>query len=197
MQKAKNPESESNGPALGFEAQLWAAADKMRGHMDASEYRNEPYTSRVFDPCGGSGPALAEFVQSDKFVEEHGGRVGDIAVYGQDKSVRGQRRFGLPQEARRVSTRRRTNQSNFTTWKLARVNLAIRDFSLSASKGERVGVRCRIPRNADSFRQDLHPDLKANLVPVRKDLANPPFNMSDWGGENLRQDVRWKFGMPP
>jgi len=58
-------------------------------------------------------------------------------------------------------------------------------------------VRCRIPRNADSFRQDLHPDLKADLVPVRKDLANPPFNMSDWGGENLRQDVRWKFGMPP
>ena len=62
---------------------------------------------------------------------------------------------------------------------------------------ERVGVMCRIPRNADSFRADLHPDLKADFVPVRKDLANPPFNMSDWGGENLRQDVRWKFGMPP
>jgi type I restriction-modification system DNA methylase subunit len=53
------------------------------------------------------------------------------------------------------------------------------------------------PRHADSFRADLHPDLKADFVPVRKDLANPPFNMSDWGGENLRQDVRWKFGMPP
>ena len=52
-------------------------------------------------------------------------------------------------------------------------------------------------RNADSFRQDLHPDLKADFVPVRKDLANPPFNMSDWGGENLRQDVRWKFWIPP
>ena len=51
-------------------------------------------------------------------------------------------------------------------------------------------------RNADSFRADLHPDLKADFVPVRKGLANPPFNMSDWGGENLRQDVRWKFGMP-
>jgi hypothetical protein len=93
-----------------------------------------------------------------------------------------------------------------------------RDFSLSASipfsasdgekvaqpdevcsrdNGERIGVRCRIPRNADSFRADLHPDLKADFVPVRKDLANPPFNMSDWGGENLRQDMRWKFGMPP
>jgi len=70
-------------------------------------------------------------------------------------------------------------------------------FPLSASLGERAGVRCRVLRNADSFRADLHPDLKADLVPVRTDLANPPFNMSDWGGENLRQDVRWKFGMPP
>jgi len=116
----------------------------------------------VFDPCCGSG---GMFVQSEKFVEQHGGRVGDIAVYGQE--------------------------SNYTTWKLARMNLAIRDFSLSASNGERVGVRCRIPRNADSFRQVLHPDLKADFI-----LANPPFNMSDWGGENLRQDMRWKFGMP-
>ena len=60
-----------------------------------------------------------------------------------------------------------------------------------------AGVRCRISRNADSFRADLHPDLKADFVPVRKDLATPPFNMSDWGGEYLRQDMRWKFGMPP
>jgi hypothetical protein len=56
---------------------------------------------------------------------------------------------------------------------------------------------CPIQRNADSFRADLHPDLKADFVPARKDLANPPFNMSDLGDENLRQDVRWKFGMPP
>ena len=83
------------------------------------------------------------------------GRVGDIAVYGQE--------------------------SNYTTWKLARMNLAIR--GIDANLG---------PRNADSFRADLHPDLKADFI-----LANPPFNMSDWGGENLRQDVRWKFGMPP
>jgi hypothetical protein len=83
------------------------------------------------------------------------------------------------------------------TSKIARMNLAIRDFSLSDSNGERVGVRCRIARNADSFRQDLRPNRKADLVPVQKDLAKRPFNMSDWGGENLRQDVRWKFGMPP
>jgi type I restriction enzyme M protein len=112
----------------------------------------EPYKGRVFDPCCGSG---GMFVQSEKFVEQHGGRVGDIAVYGQE--------------------------SNFTTWKLARMNLAIR--GIDANLGQ---------RNADSFRQDLHPDLKADFI-----LANPPFNMSDWGGENLRQDVRWKFGMPP
>jgi type I restriction enzyme M protein len=112
----------------------------------------EPYKGRVFDPCCGSG---GMFVSSEKFVEEHGGRVGDIAVYGQE--------------------------SNYTTWKLARMNLAIR--GIDANLG---------PRNADSFRQDLHPDLKADFI-----LANPPFNMSDWGGENLRADVRWKFGMPP
>jgi type I restriction enzyme M protein len=112
----------------------------------------EPYKGRVFDPCSGSG---GMFVQSEKFVEEHGGRIGDIAVYGQE--------------------------SNYNTWKLARMNLAIR--GIDANLG---------PRNADSFRQDLHPDLKADFI-----LANPPFNMSDWGGENLRQDVRWKFGMPP
>src|SRR5258708_28367499 len=112
----------------------------------------EPYKGRVLDPCCGSG---GMFVQSEKFVEEHGGRVGDIAVYGQE--------------------------SNYTTWKLARMNLAIR--GIDANLG---------PRNADSFRQDLHPDLKSGFI-----LANPPFNMSDWGGENLRQDARWKFGMPP
>jgi type I restriction enzyme M protein len=112
----------------------------------------EPYKGRVFDPCCGSG---GMFVSSEKFVEEHGGRVGDIAVYGQE--------------------------SNFTTWRLARMNLAIRGIDTNLGQ-----------RNADSFRQDLHPDLKADFI-----LANPPFNMSDWGGENLRQDVRWKFGMPP
>ena len=65
-------------------------------------------------------------------------------------------------------------------WKLVRMNLAIRGIDAN------LGLR-----NADSFRADLHPDLKADFI-----LANPPFNMSDWGGENLRQDVRWKFGMP-
>jgi type I restriction enzyme M protein len=104
-------------------------------------------------PCASTSGGM--FVSSEKFVEEHGGRVGDIAVYGQE--------------------------SNYTTWKLARMNLAIR--GIDANLG---------PRNADSFRADLHPDLKADFI-----LANPPFNMSDWGGENLRPDVRWKFGMPP
>ena len=162
MAKGKNSDSKSNGSELNFEAQLWATADKLRGHMDASEYKHvslgliflkpAPYKGRVFDPCCGSG---GMFVQSEKFVEEHGVRIRDIAVYGQE--------------------------SNYTTWKLARMNLAIR--AIDANLG---------PRNADSFRADLHPDLKADFI-----LANPPFNMSDWGGENLWQDVRWKFWMAP
>lgn len=111
-----------------------------------------PYKGRIYDPCCGSGGI---FVQSEKFVEAHGGRIGDIAVYGQE--------------------------SNPTTWRLAKMNLAIRgiDNNLGAEY-------------ADSFHRDLHPDLKADFI-----LANPPFNMSDWGGERLRDDKRWAFGVPP
>jgi len=111
-----------------------------------------PFKGRVFDPCCGSG---GMFVQSERFVEEHGGRLGDIAVYGQE--------------------------SNPTTWKLAKMNLAIR--GIDANLG---------PHQADSFHNDLHKDLKADFI-----LANPPFNMSDWGGQRLMEDVRWKFGVPP
>jgi type I restriction enzyme M protein len=111
-----------------------------------------PYKGRVYDPCCGSG---GMFVQSEKFVEAHGGKLGDISVFGQE--------------------------SNPTTWKLAKMNLAIR--GIDANLG---------PENADSFHKDLHKDLKADYI-----LANPPFNDSDWGGERLREDVRWKFGGPP
>jgi len=111
-----------------------------------------PYKGRIFDPCCGSG---GMFVQSEKFVEAHGGRVDDIAVYGQE--------------------------SNPTTWKLAKMNLAIRGISSDLGR-----------ENADSFHKDLHPDLKADFI-----LANPPFNMSDWGGDRLREDKRWKYGVPP
>jgi type I restriction enzyme M protein len=111
-----------------------------------------PYKGRIFDPCCGSG---GMFVQSEKFVEAHGGRVDDIAVYGQE--------------------------SNPTTWKLAKMNLAIRGITSDLGK-----------ENADSFHKDLHPDLKADFI-----LANPPFNMSDWGGDRLREDKRWKYGAPP
>jgi len=112
----------------------------------------EPYRGRVYDPCCGSG---GMFVQSEKFVEEHGGRLGDIAIYGQD--------------------------SNPTTWRLAKMNLAIR--RIDADLG---------PHHADTFLSDLHKDLKADYI-----LANPPFNMSDWGGERLRDDPRWRYGVPP
>ena len=112
----------------------------------------EPYKGRIFDPCCGSG---GMFVQSEKFVEEHGGTIGDIAIYGQE--------------------------SNATTWRLAKMNLAIR--RIDANTGD---------RNADSFHQDLHKELRADFI-----LANPPFNMSDWGGQQLREDARWKYGAPP
>ena len=112
----------------------------------------EPYKGRVYDPCCGSG---GMFVQSERFVEAHGGRVDDIAIYGQE--------------------------SNPTTWRLCKMNLAIRGI-----EGD-IG-----PNNADSFLNDLHPDLRADFI-----LANPPFNMKQWGGEQLQRDVRWKYGTPP
>jgi len=112
----------------------------------------EPYKGRVYDPCCGSG---GMFVQSEKFVEAHGGRLGDIAIYGQE--------------------------SNYTTWRLAMMNLAVR------------GIEADIKWNSDgSFHKNELPDLKADFI-----LANPPFNISDWGGERLREDARWKFGAPP
>jgi len=109
-----------------------------------------PYKGRVYDPCCGSG---GMFVQSEKFVVEHGGRIGDISIYGQE--------------------------SNATTRKLAIMNLAIR--GIEADFGE---------EQADTFRRDLHPDLKADFV-----LANPPFNDSDWFRKD--DDVRWQYGIPP
>ena len=111
-----------------------------------------PYKGRVYDPCCGSG---GMFVQSEKFVEEHGGRTGDIAIYGQE--------------------------SNNTTWRLAKMNLAVR--------GIDADIRWN---NEGSFHKDELPDLKADFI-----LANPPFNISDWGGDRLRDDARWKFGVPP
>ncbi len=111
-----------------------------------------PYKGRVFDPCCGSG---GMFVQSETFVEAHGGRRVDISIYGQE--------------------------SNPTTWRLAKMNLAIR--GIEANLGAKP---------ADSFHRDLHKTLKADYI-----LANPPFNMKDWGGGRLREDVRWKFGIPP
>lgn len=112
-----------------------------------------PYNGRVFDPCCGSG---GMFVQSEKFVEEHQGRINDISIYGQE--------------------------SNQTTWRLCKMNLAIRGIDSSQVKWNSEG----------SFLNDAHKDLKADLV-----IANPPFNVSDWSGEILRNDGRWKYGIPP
>jgi type I restriction enzyme M protein len=107
---------------------------------------------RVYDPACGSG---GMFVQAEKFIETHGGRSFDISVYGQEL--------------------------NQTTWRLAKMNLAIH--GIEANLGSKW---------ADSFHDDLHPDLRADVV-----MANPPFNISDWGGERLVMDPRWEYGVPP
>ena len=109
-----------------------------------------PYKGRVYDPCCGSG---GMFVSSEKFIEAHSGTLGDISIYGQE--------------------------SNYTTWRLAKMNLAIRGIDAQIAHG-------------DTFHADRHPDLKADYV-----LANPPFNDSDWRGELLKDDKRWVYGVPP
>jgi type I restriction enzyme M protein len=117
----------------------------------------EPYNGRVYDPCCGSS---GMFVQSIEFIHAHtsgngnGGKAkSDISIYGQE--------------------------SNYTTWRLAKMNLALRGIDGQIAHG-------------DTFHNDRHPDLKANFI-----LANPPFNISDWGGDRLRDDKRWQFGKPP
>ena len=112
----------------------------------------EPYEGRVYDPCCGSA---GMFVQSERFVEAHGGQKTDISIFGQE--------------------------SNPTTWRLAHMNLAIR--GIEANLGA---------QSADTFLRNLHPDLKADYI-----LANPPFNVSDWSGALLADDVRWRYGTPP
>jgi type I restriction enzyme M protein len=113
----------------------------------------EPYKGTVFDPCCGSG---GMFVQSEKFLREHQGRFNDISIYGQE--------------------------SNQTTWRLAKMNLAIRGIDSSQVKWNNEG----------SFLNNVHKDLKADYI-----LANPPFNVSDWGGDQMRTDARWQYGIPP
>jgi type I restriction enzyme M protein len=110
----------------------------------------EPYKGRVYDPCCGSG---GMFVWSEKFIAEHAGRIDDIAVYGQEL--------------------------NETTWRLAKMNMAIRGIDADIRRG-------------DTLTNDQLPDLKADYI-----IANPPFNISDWGQEHLQDDIRWKFGIPP
>jgi type I restriction enzyme M protein len=131
-----------NGANLGFENELWRAADALRSNMDAAEYKHVVLALR--------------FVQAHRSGNGNGGKAkGDVAIYGQE--------------------------SNHTTWRLVKMNLAIR------------GIDCNLGKeHADSFHHDLHPDLKADYV-----LANPPFNDSDWRGDLLKDDKRWKYGTPP
>lgn len=113
----------------------------------------EPFKGRIYDPACGSG---GMFVQSTKFIQRHQGNISNLSIYGQEK--------------------------NPTTWKIAKMNLAIRGIN-----NEGLGNFA-----ADTFTEDLHKDLKADFV-----MANPPFNMSDWGQEKLQNDPRWRYGLPP
>jgi len=128
----------------------------------------EPYNGRVLDPCCGSG---GMFVQSEEFVDDHQGRVNDISIYGQESNLTTWRLAKMNGQ-----------ESNLTTWRLAKMNLAIRGIDSSQVKWNNEG----------SFLNDAHKDLKADFV-----LANPPFNDSDWSGDLLRGDGRWKYGTPP
>lgn len=112
----------------------------------------EPYKGRIYDPCCGSG---GMFVQSDKFVQEHQGKIGDLSVYGEE--------------------------SNPTTWKLAKMNLAIRGIDNNLG-----------PHQGDTFTNDLHKGERFDFI-----LANPPFNVKNWNGDKLREDARWQYGVPP
>lgn len=112
----------------------------------------KPMNGRVYDPCCGSG---GMFVQSASYVKEHGGSINNLSIYGQD--------------------------SNPTTWKLCRMNLAIHGIEADLGKAA-----------ADTFFNDQHRTMKADYI-----LANPPFNLSDWGADKLADDVRWKYGLPP
>lgn len=111
-----------------------------------------PFRGRIYDPCCGSG---GMFVQSDLFIKEHGGKIKDLAIYGQE--------------------------SNPTTWRLFKMNLALRKIAANAGSEPK-----------DTFSKDLHPDLRADYI-----IANPPFNISDWGQPNLLDDPRWIYGVPP
>ena len=112
----------------------------------------QPFNGRVYDPCCGSG---GMFVQSAKFIENHSGNIANLSVYGQE--------------------------SNADTWKMAKMNMAIR--GIEADFGQ---------YQADTFHNDIHATLKADFI-----MANPPFNLSAWGADKLQDDVRWKYGIPP
>ncbi len=153
---------ESSQDVLGrvyeyFLGQFASAEGKKGGQFYTPEsivktlvYMLRPFEGRIYDPCCGSS---GMFVQSEKFIEAHSGKLDDISIYGQE--------------------------SNPTTWKLSNMNLAIRGIEGNIKLG-------------DTFHEDAHKDLKADFI-----IANPPFNISDWGGEHLQDDVRWKFGVPP
>ncbi len=152
MAKQKN-NSKQAGPSaatVGYEVKLWQMADALRGSMDAAEYKHVVL-----------GLIFLKYI-SDAFEEQHAKLEAEKA-----------------QGAGRVRAMHGAHQSNHTTWRLAKMNLAIHGIDGQITHG-------------DTFHNDRHPALKADFI-----LANPPFNVSDWGGERLRDDKRWQYGVPP
>jgi hypothetical protein len=198
---------------LGFEAKLWLTADSalrdsafLQSEASPQVVSEAKDNFRIYDPACGSGGSLPAFRRLRRVryaVQDRAIAPGGVQSQGQDKWARRQRPFGLAKRARRVRLRRQQpKQSNATTRRLAIMNLAIR--CIEADFG---------PEHADTFRRDLHPDLRADYV-----LANPPFNDSDTAlrgraflqcksisqvvskaKDNFRKDddVRWQFGVPP
>ncbi len=164
VEEINNIDTQNNGDFLGeiyeyFLGEFALAEGKKGGEfytptciVDLLVEILKPHNGRIYDPCCGSG---GMFVHSEKFVKENGYRADDLSIYGQE--------------------------SNPTTLKLAKMNLAIRGFE--ANLGSKA---------VSSFSEDLHVDLKADFI-----IANPPFNVSDWGGDRLGEDKRWEFGIPP
>jgi type I restriction-modification system DNA methylase subunit len=191
---AKTPEA--SGATVGYEAQLWQMADALRGSMDAAEYKHVVL-----------GLIFLKYI-SDAFEEQHARLVAEQANGADPEDpdeYRAQSIFWVPPEARWTELRAKARRptigqlvddamagierdnpvlkgvlpKNYTTWRLAKMNLAIRGIDGQIAHG-------------DTFHNDRHPDLKADFI-----LANPPFNISDWGGERLSDDRRWQYGTPP
>jgi type I restriction enzyme M protein len=175
---------EANSAEIGFEKQIWDAACILRGNMDAAEYKHEFCLGKFAEQ---EGKLAGEFYTPAcvvrtlvEVIQPFNGRVYDPCCGSGGMFVQSAQ-FVEHHQGNINNLSVFGQDSNPTTWKLCQMNLAIR--GIEANLGEAA---------ADTFFKDLHPTLKADFI-----LANPPFNLSDWGADKLQTDVRWKYGVPP